>query len=220
MEALRSVIAEFLIGYSTLFSIINPIGSAFVFLDMCHWVSGSEQRALARRIGLYTMLVLVVSLIAGSWILSFFGITMPALRIAGGFAVAMGGWRMLNASAKTAPREALDTAPVMTLAFFPLTIPLTAGPGSIAAAIALGAHRSANGHGIVIGIVSSTLVALAIAVTVYLSYRHAATVARMIGPEGTRVVTRLSAFLLLCVGVQIMLTGFTGAMREALDSAV
>lgn len=219
IDVFRQISAEFLIGYSTLFSIINPIGSAFVFLEMCHWVPDTEQRALATRIALYTMLVLIVSLIAGSWILRFFGITLPALRIAGGFAVAMAGWRMLNAPAKTVPREAMDRVPVMTLAFFPLTIPLTAGPGSISAAIALGAHRSSMGHGFLLGVVSSSLVALAIAVTVYLAYRHSATVARLIGPEGTRVVTRLSAFLLLCVGVQIMLTGVTIAIQSALDGA-
>jgi multiple antibiotic resistance protein len=118
--------------------------------------------------------------------------------------------------AKTAP-NAMDTAPIERMAFFPLTLPLTTGPGSIAAAIALGAERSGGSQDVLlVSALSALMVAASVAACVWLAYAYAEPIARRIGPQGTLIATKLTAFLLLCIGVQIMLTGVSDALRPLL----
>jgi multiple antibiotic resistance protein len=211
MEHLPVVVEQFLFGFSTLFAIINPYGLSFIFLDRTMAISDAERRVLARRIALTSFCVLVVSLFAGAAILRFFGISLPALRIAGGLVVAVSGWKMLNEPVRGDDRQPRSTQTLESLrrmAFFPLTVPLTTGPGSIATAIALGANRPTLRASLV-----SVVAALTVTLTILHAYSHAGSMARMFGREGTNVVTRLSAFLLLCVGVQIVLTGTLDGIR-------
>lgn len=215
---LAKLISFWLFGFSTLLSIINPFGIAFVFHDMTRWLTPRERSRLAWQIGVNSFIVLVVALFLGSRVLSFFGISLEALRIGGGLAVAASGWAMLRAApeAKDAPK-AMDTAPIERMAFFPLTMPLTTGPGSIAASIALGAERTADSQGVLlISAISSVMVAASVAACVWIAYAKAEAIARRIGPQGTLVATKLTAFLLLCIGVQIMLTGVSDALRPLL----
>lgn len=212
------LISTWLFGFSTLISIINPIGIAFVFHDMTRWLTDGERRRLALRIGVNAFAVMVVALFLGSRVLGFFGISLEALRIGGGLAVAASGWVMLRAPPTPADTpQAMDTAPIERMAFFPLTLPLTTGPGTIAASIAIGAERAtASGRVLLISALASLLVAATVAACVWLAYAHAASIARRIGPQGTLVATKLTAFLLLCIGVQIILTGATDALRPLL----
>jgi multiple antibiotic resistance protein len=144
-------------------------------------------------------------MLVGAPVLNFFGIGIPALRVAGGLLVALAGYGML-----TEPdlREDADVASVtpataQAMAFFPLTMPLTVGPGTIAVSIALGAQDNAGllGHAVIWAI------ALPVAASIYVSYRYAGRVASAIGSEASRIVTRLTAFLLMCIGVQMVMTG-------------
>lgn len=215
---IAKLLSFWLFGFSTLLSIINPFGVAFVFHDMTRWLTPQDRARLARQIAINSFIVLVVALFLGSRVLNLFGISLEALRIGGGLAVAAAGWTMLRAEpvASKAP-TAMDTAPVERMAFFPLTLPLTTGPGSIAASIALGAERSADGGGVLlVSAISSVLVALSVAACIWLAYAYAEAIARRIGPQGTLVATKLTAFLLLCIGVQIILTGATDALRPLL----
>lgn len=196
-------------------SIVNPLGIAFVFREMTIWATPSERAALAQRIAIYALAVILSSYFFGNLVLGFFGIGVPSLRIAGGLVVATSGFALLNAPdpGANAP-QAMDTAPVMQMAFFPLTMPLTTGPGTISVAIALGAGRAeradAEKFSAAAGFVAAAMV---MAVLIWLCYRNADRLSRVVGVEGTRVVTRLSAFLLLCVGVQIIATGITELVR-------
>ena len=213
------LLEQFLFGFSTLFAIINPYGLSFIFLDRTIALSGPERRIIAKRIAVTAFLVLVISLFAGAAILRFFGIGLPALRIGGGLVVAASGWQMLHEPVReegqnpTSP-QTLDQLRRMT--FFPLTMPLTTGPGSIATAIALAANRPAELRGAVLSSLVSVVVALAVSLTILNAYSRAGSMARLFGREGTHAITRLSAFLLLCVGVQIMLTGTLDAVRLVL----
>lgn len=219
---LARILSDFLFGFGTLFAIINPFGLAFVFLNQTLGLSESERRVVARRVALYSFGVLVVSMIAGGLILGLFGISLPALRIAGGLVVAIAGWNMLNEppiEESATGRSSAGMETVRRMIFFPLTVPLTTGPGTIAAAIALGANRQGELRGLLYSSAASLAVAAAVAVAIYGAYRNAGGMARLAGPEGTRVITRLSAFLLLCVGVQIMLTGVMDALRPLLEGA-
>jgi multiple antibiotic resistance protein len=100
-------ISEFLFGFGALFAIINPYGLAFVFLDKTIYLSERERARIAFRVAIYAFGVLLVSLFIGSQILNFFGISIPALRIAGGLVVAVSGWSTLHAP----PRYQMLTQP-------------------------------------------------------------------------------------------------------------
>ena len=209
------LVTDLLIGYMALFSIINPFGVAFVFLSITDGLTEVARTRIAWHVGLYSFVVLIVSLFIGSQIMRFFGITVPALRIAGGLVVALSGWSMLTAPDDSAPAsrpELANATQMENKIFFPLTVPLTTGPGAIATAIALGANRAGELRQIVASIVASLLIAVLVAVTITVAYANASTFSRWVGREGTRVITRLSAFLLLCVGVQIILTGVSDAL--------
>jgi multiple antibiotic resistance protein len=218
---LAKLLSAWLFGYTALISIINPLGGALVFHGMTQWLSAADRARLARTIALNSFAVLVVALFLGSRVLSFFGISLAALRIAGGLAVAVSGWRMLSEDPEAARRKngappaALDTAPVERMAFFPLTLPLTTGPGSIAASIALGAERRASGLAdLLVSGIASGLVAASVAASVWLAYAQAGPLVHRLGPQGTLIASKLAAFLLLCIGAEIMLTGVSDALRS------
>ncbi|MBE7200189.1 MAG: MarC family protein [Parafilimonas terrae] len=215
-------VQQFLLALSGLIAIVNPIGGAFIFAQVTSAYSHAERVVLSRRIGVYAALVMLGALWAGTPILNFFGVTLAALRIAGGLVVMSSAWTQLNrpearearkqaeASGSTG-RGAVPSEPVPAalseIAFFPLTLPFTTGPGTIAVAITLGANRPAayaERAGFYLGV---TLAALAVAVTVALLYASADRVVALIGPARARVVGRLFAFLLLCVGTQILING-------------
>ena len=139
----------FLLAGSALFSIINPMAGALIFTQITDGRSHAERVALARKIAVYAEAVMLASLWLGSYLLAFFGISLPALRIAGGLVVAISGWRLLMAPERHEERkqsEAEDAKGIPDdVVFFPLTMPLTTGPGTIAVAIAIGASRPADG---------------------------------------------------------------------------
>ncbi|TDA47877.1 MarC family protein [Burkholderia pyrrocinia] len=206
------LIPEILFGFTGLIGIINPIGMAFVFLERTQSITDAEREQLAKKVATNIFFTLLVIFFVGAPVLNFFGISMEALRIGGGFAVAVAGWRMLNEpdvpSGDTAAPGG-DLRSLMARAFFPLAVPLTIGPGSIAAGIALHASRPHGmGDFLLSGIVSLAVAAL-VSCAIWQTYSRATFLARYLGVEGTKVAMRVSAFLLLCVGVQIMLTGLS-----------
>lgn len=207
---LTSIAGAFLLAFPALFSIVNPIGAALIFNKVTQGRTRGERAALAWRIGIYSLLILLGSLWLGSYILRFFGVTLGALRVAGGLVVAFHAWGLLMEPEANEDRKANAAAPAEAaedVAFFPLTMPFTTGPGSISVAIALSSQRPDDGRGALAFFAGVSLAALGVAVLVWLFYRGSDRVMRMLGPSGARVMSRLVAFLLLCVGIQIMLTG-------------
>ena len=204
----------FLLVFTALFSIINPITSAFIFLSATAGPLEPARRQLARWITLHCFLVLAASLYIGAYVLSFFGISLPVLRVAGGVIIAMSAWRMLNApehgdAERSAAVASLPPhAALRRLAFYPLAMPLTTGPGTISVAVSLGANRP---HGFGPQLVSFFLQSIAstilVCALILLFYRHAGRMARLIGPTGTAIVVRLTSFLLFCIGIQVLWTG-------------
>jgi multiple antibiotic resistance protein len=201
----------FLLTYAALFPIINPIGSAPIFLGLTQFVSDGDRDTLARRVAVNSFFLLLGSLFVGSHVLEFFGISLPVVRIGGGLVVTAFGWKLLNSEAR--PDGDHTAGPVMTVpdAFYPLTMPLTVGPGSISVAITLGSQRPKDldytqmallGGAAVAGIVATVL-------TVYLCYRFAENMSTKLGVAGTNVLVRLSAFIMLCIGIQILWGGWS-----------
>lgn len=219
---IESLISDILFGFTGLISIINPLSGAFVFLDRTATLTDEERRVLAKRVAINAFFVLVVTFFVGTPILHFFGISMEALRIGGGLAVAVSGWQMLNAPE---PEPALVDHPVKPMspssaagkAFFPLTIPFTTGPGSIATAIALNANRTHKLSAWLLSGFASLVISALVMLVIYWVYSRSARLSQYLGVEGTRVAMRVSSFLLLCIGVQIILTGLTGFLTPIAD---
>ena len=156
------------------------------------------------------MFLLLGSLLGGSYVLEFFGITLPIVRVAGGLLVAATGWNLLKAGDEDNARD--DHRPVVpTDAFYPLTMPITVGPGSIAVAITLGSERPRGADLTYVALLGGAAIAglIAIAATIYVCYRFADSTVRVLGDEGTNVLVRLSAFILLCIGIAIIWDGYS-----------
>jgi multiple antibiotic resistance protein len=211
----------FLLGFPALFSIVNPISGALIFRSITASRSHEARAALARLAALNSMGVMMGALWAGSYVLAFFGITLAALRVAGGLVVALSGWRLLNAPEKREgmdPEQAASTQGMEDIALFPLTIPLTTGPGTISVAVALGAGHPKLFSGLGWFFLGMTAAAAAMAVTIWVTYQYADRLTQMMGPTGTRTITRISAFLLLCIGVQILITGIEDVLGPLLSA--
>ncbi|WP_321889461.1 MarC family protein [Paraburkholderia bannensis] len=210
---MSNLVSEILFGFTGLISIINPIAIAFVFLERTASLTEAERAALAKRVSINAFFVLVVVFFVGTPILHFFGISMEALRIGAGLAVAVSAWNMLNAPDK--PANGASVTPVdpdnaTSTSFFPMTVPLTTGPGTMATAIALNANRSHTLSVFAISAVASVTISFLVLLVIWFTYHHASTLARCLGKDGTKVAVRVAAFLLLCIGMQIILTGLTG----------
>ena len=197
----------------TLLPIINPLGTAPVFIATLGGNRSAAKR-LARQIAINSWFVVVASMLIGTYVLALFGISLPVVRVGGGLLVAAAAWRMLHRTddddvhaAAAEEASTLSDADVVRRSFFPLTFPLTTGPGTIAAAIALGAQIPNNPVLYLAGVVSATAGALLVSVVLYLVFANAAAVLFRLGTIGTLVMMRLMAFILLCIGIQIMWNG-------------
>jgi len=204
---------------AALFPIINPPASAFIILSMVPRTTEKQRAELARRIAINSFVILLASLFVGAWLLSFLGISIPVLRVAGGFIIAMAGWKLLQSPASS-DAHGEDASPTKETGddsfegkvFYPLTLPVTVGPGSISVAIALGTGSPRQGlqpvHYIGVGIALAFL-----CISIYLCVRFAGHAERLLGPSGTQVAMRLFAFAIFCIGVQILWLG----LSELLD---
>ena len=211
IKSMPDVFNAFLLVYAGLFPIINPIGSAPIFLGLTSSCSEAERNTLAGKVAINSIFLLAGSMFVGSHLLVFFGITLPVVRIAGGLVVAAFGWKLLQSG--VTPDDQHTARPDKSTSvdsFYPLTMPLTVGPGGISVAIALGSQRPSGDHEwthIMMLSGAAILGILAIALTVFICYRFADRIIAMLGCNGTNVVVRLSAFILLCIGIQILWTG-------------
>ena len=207
MSAIFSLLS---VQYTALFSIINPLGGAFVFFAITRALPPPDRERLSGRVGLYMWVTLLAALFGGISLLSFFGISLPVLRVAGGIIVALTAWQVLTTSedpmSSSLPRLA-EGREAANLAFFPLTMPLTIGPGSISVAIALGADAPSRLKERLLAAAISALAVTLISVTTYLCYRFADRLTRLLGPTGTNIIVRVSGFLLFCIGIQIVWLG-------------
>jgi len=208
-------LTTFLLAFGALFSIVNPFSGAFIFFGATQGMDQKLRSAVSRWVSIYAFSIVAASLYVGAYVLSFFGISIPVLRVAGGIIVSMSGWRMLNEPDATEQRRSeapayprsIDTPP-SRLAFYPLTMPLTTGPGTISVAISIGAGRPPGFHAALFSFFLETLAAaLLLALLVYFLYRHSARIADFIGATGTTIIVRLSAFLLFCIGIQVLWNG-------------
>lgn len=212
------VVKTILLFLSALFPIVNPLGGSPIFLALTHDYSRASRMLLSQRIALNSFILLVVSFLIGTHILAFFGISLPIVQVGGGLVVISTGWAMLKQNdeedRRNGVRQHVHAQDVFRNAFYPLTLPLTVGPGSISVAITLGAneprHLGLNLLGILAAVIGSALIALSI----FICYGFADRLALLLGATGMSVIMRLSSFLLVCIGVQILWNGASALLRS------
>ena len=209
MDARHFIEGVFLV-YAALLPIVNPLGAAPVFLAMTRYADDPTRAVLARKVTFNSFVLLMASVFIGTYVLEFFGLSVPVVQLGGGLVVCSVAWDMLRSadvSKKSATEGVQDPGVIATEAFYPLTLPLTVGPGSISVAITIGANHPQTVRSFVTASVSSLLGVVLICLSIYLCYRYAERLSKFLGGAGTAVVVRLSAFILLCIGVQIMWNG-------------
>ena len=219
MQQPFEAVQNFLLVFSGLLSIVNPFATALIFAQVTADRSHEERSELAGRIGIYSVIVMMVALWGGAYVLNFFGISLSALRLAGGLVVAVRAWELLAKPEQNEERkqeQADQAVGLAEIAFFPLTIPFTTGPGTISVAVTLGSNRPSGGEGLLTFFIGASIAVIAVAITIWLSYRWADRLVALLGRARARVVTRLAAFLLLCIGTQIMLNGVTEVLGPML----
>lgn len=208
----RQFVETMLLAVAALLPIVNPIAGASVFLHKTADLDHEERRRTALRIARYGFGLLLASALVGAYVLDFFGLSIPVVQVAGGLVVSVLGWTLLSQEAFVADMvRAGAAAPtpddLRSRAFYPLTMPLTVGPGSISVAITLGANPGGDYRALAVTLVAHAAGLAIVALAIYLTYAKADAILRRLGTTGAVIVTRLSAFILLCVGVQIVWNG-------------
>jgi multiple antibiotic resistance protein len=209
------VVTAFLLTFAALFPIVNPIEGAPFFLGMTAYLSSAERRVLARKVAINGFMLLLGSVALGPWLLEIFGIQIPVVRIAGGFVVTALGWKLLTQEQWSDHSEAAGAQPVSGRqpgAFYPLTMPMTVGPGSMSVAITIGSRKpegiphlsqfAEHATGAFLGLI-------AIGLSIYIAYRSAEYLGKLLGATGLEVLVRLSAFILMCIGIEIVWSGYS-----------
>lgn len=210
---LRQIVEGVFLVFAALFPIVNPLGGAPIFLAMTADYAPAERASLAWRVTVNAFILLLASVATGTYVLEFLGLSVPVVQVGGGLVVSALGWRLLQDPTATDRPSTTDSPIDRNLAFYPLTMPLTVGPGSISVAITIGANHPdsvrsllINGPAVLIGV---TLVAA----SVFVAYRYADRLSRIIGEAGMNVLLRLTAFILVCIGVQIVWNGVSALLR-------
>jgi len=207
-----------LLVLTALFPIVNPLGGAPIFLSLTRYYSGDQRKMLSRRIAINCIILIVASYFIGTYILDFFGISIPVVQVGGGMVVVSTGWALLKQKDEDATKadvhRSVDTNDLFQKAFYPLTLPLTVGPGSISVAITLGANEPHSTHSLLMAMIGALIGSILIAASVYICYAFSDRLAQALGATGMSVVMRLSSFLLVCIGTQIMWNGISALLRS------
>lgn len=210
---------SFLLAFTALLPLINPAGSALVFLSLVGEEPAVVYRRLARHIAMATILFLIVIELVGSWLLHFFGISLPVVQVTGGLIIAATAWALLfekdaNAEARGKHQEAADCMredeELSTKIFYPFTFPITAGPGALVVTLTLTAHVAETTlAGRIAAYSGITLAAVVLSVCVYLCYAYAPALVKLVSPGTVHGILRVVAFILMCIGVQIAWNGLS-----------
>jgi len=219
--ALSDLVRNTLLVVAALFPIVNPIGNTPIFLSLTRGLSSRGRTALARMIALNGLILILTSIFVGTHILTFFGISLPVVQVGGGLVVISTGWALLRQpneakADESGSGEECHETDYSSQAFYPLTLPLTVGPGSISVAIAVGANRPEGSQWRLAVIGGLVLGAVLISASIYLSYRFAERLGRALGDSAMNVIIRLSSFILVCIGVQILWNGLSALLRTVL----
>lgn len=224
MRSLSEFAKFFGLAFSALLPVVNPLGSALVFLGLVGPAPDSVYRDLARKVAIRTTLFFLVVELIGTALLTFFGISLPVVQVAGGLVLAAMGWSLLNQQAvrpnpNTAAVAEVGYGSLEEKVFYPLTFPVTVDPGCIVVMLTLSAHASVKDLRDNVTSHAAILAAVVIlSVIVFISYAYAPKITERISPQTAHGILRIIAFVLLCVGVQICWNGLHSLIRIAVNT--
>ena len=203
------------LGLVVLLPLANPLTTVALFLGLAGNMNAAERNHQARMASIYVFVIMMVAYYAGQLVMNTFGISIPGLRIAGGLIVAFIGFRMLFPQQKahespeaSSKSEELEDEPTANIAFVPLAMPSTAGPGTIAMIIS---SASTIKHGVSfpewVVLVSPPIIFALVGIILWGSLRSSGAIMRWVGKGGIEAISRLMGFLLVCMGVQFIING-------------
>ena len=218
---------SFLIAFSVLVPLINPLGPALVFLGLVGDAPSSVYHSLARRIAINNIIFLAIIELLGSAILNFFGLSLPIVQLSGGLVIAAMGWATLNdrnsgshSRKQLEATDAEDDSRALDLeqkTFYPFTFPITSGPGTLVAVLTLTAHTSKGTVAKdVLAHLGVFLAIVVLSIAVYFCYAYAPRLTRAIPASTAHGMLRVVAFILLCIGVQIAWNGLSDLLATVL----
>jgi multiple antibiotic resistance protein len=212
LEAAKSL----LLVLSALFPIVDPLGGSPFFLALTSGYAPEARKVLSRRIAMNSFFLLVGSYFVGTYILAFFGISLPVVQLGGGLIVIATGWTLLRQrdDEKHDVHKTVQSQDTYRHAFYPLTMPLTVGPGSISVAVTLGANAARNHALHPLTILAALIGCVLIGLSIFLCYGFADRLARILGATAMTVIIQLSSFLLVCIGVQIAWNGIKALLES------
>src|SRR5215831_21315872 len=199
---LRTLPASAAATFLALFPIVDPFGGIPIFFTMTSSWTARERNRTAFKTGMWVFLILVTFLFFGRFVLNFFGISLPVLKIAGGLIVANTAWGMVTASSRMTHEERSEALTKEDISLTPMAMPMLSGPGSIGVVMGLAAHadNSLAYFGMVVGIV-------VLGLTVYLFLRLGGPFVKRLGPGAVGAVNRILGFLILAIAVQLVWDG-------------
>jgi multiple antibiotic resistance protein len=212
-----------LLAIAALFPLVDPLGGAPLYLAMVTSLSPADKVRTARLVAINSFFVMTVAVLIGAYVLDVFGISIPAVQVGGGLIVCAVGWSFLMTPGSPAISDRTSTADPDMLsqrAFYPLTLPLTVGPGSISVAITLGANSPREIRSLFTTALAHVIGIFIVAVSIYVCYRYAERILSKLGRTGTTVLTRFSAFTLFCIGVQIISNGLRAMLSTVLHGSI
>jgi multiple antibiotic resistance protein len=210
-----TLLPTFLLGFSSLFPLINPVGTAFIVQPYFSELDDAARRRYVIRIVVICFVMGLVALHLGSYVLKLMGVSIPATQTAGGIVIAILGFNLLN-SAETSPADVQSGHKIDESIFYPLSFPLTLGPGGISTLIALSAHvHNPRDNWLSVEMLAVTLSLLVVLVIAYFCFFNATKVVRRLGPNGSQVLNRLMSFLVFCIGIQMTFSGIMGLIKAS-----
>ncbi|AXK49737.1 stress protection protein MarC [Aliarcobacter trophiarum LMG 25534] len=194
------------LGLIILLPLANPITTVALFIALSHNMTKQEKNREAFLASVYVFFIIVISFYFGQFIMKTFGISIPGLRIAGGLIVAYIGFRMLFPAKKD---ENTQDKKEESIAFVPLAMPSTAGPGTIAMVISIASSVSSGQANSPMWVIytASILVPLILSIILWFSLRSADVIMKIVGQNGVDAISRIMGFLLVCMGTQFMING-------------
>lgn len=202
----------FLVLLGAIFSVLNPIGAIPFFVGLTQDYNKSERSRVSLMTAVNVCIILLISFFLGEYVLKFFGITISALRIAGGILIASSGFGLLNANPKKRKgiskevEEDLQTR--NSIALTPLAMPMLAGPGSISLLIAFYQDHSST-----IDIAASTSAIVVVSFLIFLILRSAHYLAKYLGASGIVAISRIVGFLTVAIGIQYIISAVLAIIR-------
>jgi multiple antibiotic resistance protein len=210
------------IGFVALFPVVNPIGSAFIINPYFSTLSRKDRISAVKKVTFYAFIICIFTLILGHWVLELFGLSIPIIQLAGGIMICKIGWEFLSSDGPNSTDKVITDEPepenihlIENKLFFPITFPLTTGAGVIAVLFTLSAHSATSDlYQYLFNIGPLVVSVLGLCVLIFIFYLNTSRLINYIGSNNEKIINRLMAFLIFCVGLQIAAGGVANLIKS------